>query len=499
MKKSYINSILKTSCIALMLSTTACSDFLDVGPSTAGDANKAIETAADADVIIKGLMGRMANASYYGRNFPLYADAKGGDLTITSQGRGYDYLYVFNHSQNSNNFSSIWTQGYNAIVQVNNLLESIERAKEKGSLDNFDKSTGEALTTRALVHFDLVRLYGQPYNEDKTAWGVTNVTTVLNKDAKETRNTVAENYTQIVKDLQEAEGKLPKTRTNGFINYYANKALQARVFLYMEDYDNALKAAQDVMTSTAYKLYENNEWADSWSKEFGSEAIFELGIYPNEGDAGTGSLGAMYRRRGHGSSNILGYFTASTNFLTKLSSDVDDVRWAVMKEDEMSETSDHPAVRLGSSYKYSGSTKLVGDKGSTNSTAVNFKVIRLSEVYLIAAEAALLKASADKALAAEYLNAIRKRSPNLAAATAATITMEMVMDERSKELHTEGHRFFDMMRWNKTITFDDALGAIATTHREATIDRTNYRTILPIPLSEINANAPIKAQQNPGY
>jgi len=77
--------------------------------------------------------------------------------------------------------------------------------------------------------------------------------------------------------------------------------------------------------------------------------------------------------------------------------------------------------------------------------------------------------------------------------------MDMIANERSKELFTEGHRFFDMMRWNKSITFDDDLGSIPHTHREKTIDRTFYKTLLPIPLGEMDANKVIQSQQNPGY
>ena len=120
-------------------------------------------------------------------------------------------------------------------------------------------------------------------------------------------------------------------------------------------------------------------------------------------------------------------------------------------------------------------------------------------MYLIAAEAAI--GTGNKAKAADYLNAIRKRSPSLAPATAANVSVDMVLDERSKELFGEGHRFFDMMRLNKTITFNDDFiyPFVVITHREKTIDRTFYKTILPIALGELNANEAIRSQQNPGY
>ena len=180
---------------------------------------------------------------------------------------------------------------------------------------------------------------------------------------------------------------------------------------------------------------------------------------------------------------------ASDYFLDRLGQDPDDVRWGVMSYDESSTS------HLGASYKWSGSTTLEGD-GKSTATAVNIKVIRLSEIYLIAAEAAY---HIDKDLAATYLNAIRKRSPNLAPATAATITLDMILDEKSKELFTEGHRYFDMLRLNLPITFNDEFGGITVPHRPKTITRSFEKTILPIPQDEINANPGLEAQQNPGY
>lgn len=494
-----MRNIFLASCIfAATALTSSCNGFLDVKPTNAADKDESITTAADAQVIIRGLMSKMASGSYYGRNFMLYGDVKGGDFTITSQGRGYDYLYVFNHSPQSNSYSGIWSQAYHCIAQINNLITQIQKLKENGSTENFDSYVGQALTARALIYFDLVRLYGEPYNENKNALGVPITLEVLNYDAKPARSTVDQNYTQILKDLKDAEPLLLKTKTDGFLNYYANKAIQARVYLYQEDFQNALVNAEEIIGSNVYNLYSNGNWVGSWGTQFGSESIFELAILPSEGDLGNTSLGAYYRRRGHPNATIAaGYFTASTNFIDLLDEDTEDIRKGIMSHDEVSDT------RLGALYKYSGSTDVStttgkGD-GKGNTTAVNIKVIRLSEVYLIAAEAALRTNTPDRAKAADYLQQIRKRAPNLSPATSANITLDMIADERSKELLGEGHRFFDMMRWNRVIDFDDDLGSVPHTHRDKQIDRTFYKTILPISQDESNANPIIKEQQNPGY
>lgn len=477
--------------VLLLFGFTSCKkEFLDVRPTNSGDPATAINTAADATVLINGLMRKMTDVSYYGRNFVLYGDAKGGDLTVFTQGRGNDAMYTFNHTKTTNSYSSFWEQIYHSILQANNILTNIERLKAAGSTENFNTHKGQALTARALMYFDLVRLYGKPYTQDKSSFGVPNITQPLDPYAQPLRATVEENYTQILKDLKEAEPLLPKTKTNGLPNFYANKAIQARVYLNMANYAEALSAAQAIITSNVYVLYTNAQWVDSWKTQFGTESIFELGIFPNEGDLGNTSLGAYHRRRGHGGGAILGWFQASDYFLNRLKQDPTDVRWGVMSNDESSTT------RLGASYKYSGSTTLSGDGKPSNSTAVNIKVIRLSEIYLIAAEAAF---HTDKTLAATYLNLIRRRSPALVPATAATITIDMILDEKSKELFTEGHRFFDMMRLNRPITFNDEFGSLTIAHRTKTIDRTFQKVILPIPQDEINANPGLQAQQNPGY
>jgi tetratricopeptide (TPR) repeat protein len=474
----------------LLVGFASCKkDFLDVKPTNSGEAETAIQTAADAKVMINGLMSKMTSSDYYGRNFILYGDTKGGDLTIFSQGRGLDALYTFNHSKSSNNYSGFWNQIYHCILQANNIVTSIDRLEAAGTTEDFDNYKGQALTARALMYFDLVRLYGKPYSQDKSSFGVPNITEPLDASAQPLRATVEQNYTQILSDLKEAEPLLSKSKSNGYLNYYGNKAIQARVYLNMENYADALSAAQEIINSNVYKLYSNADWVNSWKTQFGSESIFELGIFPSESDLGSSSLGYYLRRKGHGGGSALGWFMASDYFLDRLNQDPNDVRWGVMSYDESAPT------HLGASYKYSGSTMLEGD-GKSTATAVNIKVIRLSEIYLIAAEAAY---HIDKDLAATYLNEIRKRSPNLAPATGATITMEMIMDERSKELFTEGQRFFDMLRLNLPITFNDEFGGITVSHRPKTIDRTFEKVILPIPQDEINANPGLEAQQNPGY
>ncbi|MFA7136037.1 MAG: RagB/SusD family nutrient uptake outer membrane protein, partial [Bacteroidales bacterium] len=274
-----------------------------------------------------------------------------------------------------------------------------------------------------------------------------------------------------------------------------NMAIQARVYLHMDNFTAALAAAETIINDGVYSLYDNDKWYDSWSNEFGSESIFEIAMNENEGDLGGSSLGYYLLPLGH-ITGASGWFMASDYYLDRLNEDPTDVRWSVMAEDE---TSTDVEPRFGSCMKYVGGHDMKGDKGKASAT--NVKVIRLSEIYLIAAEAALRLPSPNKIKAKDYLNEIRKRAPALEPATEATITLEMIIDEKSKELFTEGNRYWDMMRlgWQIELNDDFIQPAISIPHRDKIIDRTFYKTILPISQDEIDANPPIGEQQNPGY
>jgi hypothetical protein len=480
------------SVLGLML-ITSCEDFLDLKPSNYAASETSITNAADAKVAINGLMRKMTDADYYGRNFIIYGDAKGGDFAIRSQGRGLDYYYSFNHSASSNSGSGFWVQIYHCILQANNIIENIRKIEDDGrgsaALSDYK---AQAMTARAIMYFDLVRLYGKMYNMDKNSFGVPLILEPLDASAQPTRATVDEVYTQILNDLTDAAPLLSKNKVNGYINYYANKAVEARVHLFMDNFTASLAAAEEVITSGKYTLYSNANWIGSWATQFGSESIFELAIYPAEADLTTGSLGYYLLRLGK-VTGAMGWFMASDYWIARMEEDPTDIRWGIMDYDESSNT------RFGSCMKYVGGAAMTGDKSSRS--AVNVKVIRLSEMYLVAAEAALRLPVPDKVKASGYLNEIRKRAPGIAPSTDATVTLDMIIDEKSKEFFAEGLRYFDMLRLNRSIEFNDEFitPAVVITHRDKTIDRTFFKTILPISQAELDANPPIVPQQNSGY
>jgi starch-binding outer membrane protein, SusD/RagB family len=134
----------------LALGLFSCKKTLDVESTNQVDASTSIKTPADAQIMINGIMRSMSSSDYYGRNFLLYGDAKGGDMTIPSQGRGQDGLYTFNHSPSTGSYSGYWSQIYFSLLQVNNLLQNISQLEAAGAT-GYNSYKGQALTLRAII------------------------------------------------------------------------------------------------------------------------------------------------------------------------------------------------------------------------------------------------------------------------------------------------------------------------------------------------------------
>jgi len=119
------------------------------------------------------------------------------------------------------------------------------------------------------------------------------------------------------------------------------------------------------------------------------------------------------------------------------------------------------------------------------------KVLRLSEMYLIAAEASLPGTEAD---ALTYVNYITSRRSAPAIASTGAQLFEDVLAERRRELAFEGDRYMDLMRLKRDVVRSGNYPAAARN-----LPYSNFRRILPIPQTELDANENIRTQQNPGF
>ena len=235
--------------LALAFSITACgNDWLDREPGTGLPEERALtnsESLNNARIgLYNALKGRNSNyVDYYGATFFVYAEMRGEDMQYNSKYGStrapFWYRQEGNKPEEFNYGNSVWRSAFIVIARANRIVEAAangaltDRGTKADSVINLCRD--EAKVLRAMAMFDLTRIYGKPYTQDQGAsWGAPANTSVLDPNAKVKRNTVAECYTQILKDLDEAiQGNLVKTPNTGYVNLWTAKTLRSRVYLTM--------------------------------------------------------------------------------------------------------------------------------------------------------------------------------------------------------------------------------------------------------------------------
>lgn len=506
-----LKSIYKVmGCAILAASLSSCvNDWLDVAPSDGTDADAALTSSSDLAAartgMYKALKGNSSLVDYYGQQFFVYGDVHAGDdyqyNNLGGSNRAsfyYDMNYQtaseFTSSTSSSNVA--WKSPYIVIGRANRIIAAAEggalsdAAEAKATIDQY---AAEAKVLRALAHFDLVRIYGKPYTEDQGAsLGVPLVTEVLESNAKPARSTVAEVYTQVVKDLTEAisSNALATETEPGYVSVWGAKAILSRVYLNMGDYANALSVAEDIIKNSGAVLWTRDQYLKAWdaSTPNESEFLFRLNVAGSTDNNDLNGIGNLQQRDGYKE------MVATKKFVDMLTSDPKDVRNDMF----LPAKAEKEVAVYGTNKVFLN--KLRGQGGNLRNVTI-VPIIRLSEVYLTAAECAFR--NNDKTKAVEYLNdLVKNRTTTVASlATVDNITRERILIERRKELIGEGQRYFDALRNNETITrytSEADKGWHKTLSKDAqSFNRDYFKAIAAIPQAEINANPNIK--QNTGY
>lgn len=468
--------------------SSCAEDWLDVDPTTAVDSEKAIYDLKTAQIALNGAYRIAASHSYYGDNYLYYGDCRGEDVQARiSKGPGgrVSPYYEFNViPTDALNIERVWNQPYSVIHQLNSLIEKIDNGKvETTETATLATIKAEALALRGLALYDLTAFFGMPYTFDQgQSPGVPiEIKTELPSHAP-ARNTVAECYQQVITDMTTALPDLSTAKKDGFINAWSVKALLSRIYLNMGDNENALKYAQDVIDNgSMYKLYTHEEYPTIWGKDFSSESLFEFYYTMTEPAGGTGGEGApmVYADNTKGWNNLV----LTKAYLDLLGEDSLDVRHsltriAISADDNLPAGAESARKYL---IKYPGKT---GDAETGNPQDNNICVIRLSEVYLNASEAAF---KLGKPEALTYLNAIVSRANPEKSVSEGEVSIDRILKERRKELVGEGRVFFDYLRNNITISHKGGWH-LPTASSAAEIKPTDPRVILPIPQTEVDAN-----------
>ncbi len=466
-----------------LLGFSSCEKLLDKEPTDKLSLEDLFKDVQGAKTALAGAYKALLDESHYGKNTMVYPEILAGNIKFSKNTnlRLEDVYEVLVDAQNSS-MNATYSSLYSELNNINNVIKYTPDAA--GSANDKAKIVAEAKVIRALIHFDLVRIFARPFNytSNGSHLGITVLLQPqLYSDPSPHRATVAETYHAIVKDLTEAMatfddtnvGMLSSGTKQNYFTKTSTKALLAKVYLYQNNWDLAFSLSDEIIKNNQYTLLTNANYVASWTGRVpSSESIFELAIETNFAGGG---LGVYYE-----STNLSSYrMYAATLDLTGLYSATD-----VRGVDKMFNRQAVDATNYLFTKKYQGGFSL----------ATPVKVLRLSELHLIRAEAAVEKANPDFTVANADLNLIRKRG-DASANTLNLATKEAVIDavllERRKELAFEGNLLFDLMRKKKDIARADVTPVVKNLLTD------DDRLIMPLPANTVNANRNMK--QNLGY
>src|SRR5688572_3965038 len=444
--------------------------FIELNPPTSLTPSQALGTEADLLVALRGAYAGLRGVDFYGRTIPVLGDIM-ADNSYQHSLNTNRYTFYNNYTFNTTdgNALGIWNSGYSVILRANNIINA-----SVGTSVNIDQYKGEAYAVRALAYFTMVRYFARPYTDNPAGLGIP-ITTTYNPDAKPPRSTIAEVYTLILDDLNKAYTLMTKFTNSSQFSKYAAKALQAKVYLTMGDKANAKTAALDVINNGGFTpLTAANHaayWANGAIRTDKLETLFEVSSDAVANLAFDG-LSYIYSQAGN-----YGDLVVSDDFYPMFAAA--DVRKALYPV--VPRPANPPGASIPTINKF---PVITGDVSDT-------KVLRLSEMYLIAAEASLPASETD---ALTYINFITTRRSAPAIASTGAALFEDVLTERRRELAFEGDRYMDLMRLKR-----DVVRSVNYPAAARNIPYSNFRRILPIPQTELDANENIRGQQNPGF
>ncbi len=505
MKRIQISLLL----LALAGLLVTCRDLLDVAPNDRIDLDSFYASPADAEAALIGAYNYTFRSDLLS-NIIFYSNRSSDDLTSPLEGRQSDPL-MFRPALNSGSGepAGLWRASYEALATINLLLERAPAINENlfnnanpgsGTAQVNRKAAllGEAHFLRAFIYYHLVQFFGD-----------VPLITEFPKSSRPEDNRVprtpkAQVMQQVMDDLDFATENLPWNHNNlgvldadqliqskGRATKGAALLLRARIHQQNREWQKAIDLCREIIGSGQFRLVER--WVTIFDAGNGSqntsESILEVQTRTGPGEFNNTGGYAWFHQDGR---PRRGATLEAYNLFEGTAAEPLDVR----KVFSMSQRTDNPdqiyAVKYANSFPW-----------WAPEDPFNFVPMRLTECYLIIAEALNeLGFPNDEAMA--YINLIRERSKDLNFTTGPIPGVEpfsfadirsqaefrqKIREERRRELMFEGHRFFDLMRYDAMDNGDRTMKALGLTSPE--------KLMFPIPESEL-VNNPLLTQ-NPGY
>ncbi len=428
--------------------------------------------------------------------------------------------------------ATIWGGLYGAIGSVNYFLPraqailDAEPATEDEALSKADRTDinrylGEAYFGRAYFYYWLLDHYCPAYtpaNADQLLGLplVSDYDPTADKATYPSRSSLRDTYAFINADLDkaytllkafeqsDAEDANSGLRQNApYLSSYVVRALQARVALLQGDNTHAVQYAKEVISSGIWSLSNRytlinrtNTYNDIWTNDQGTELIFRP--VSSAGELGISSTGSGWISTNQYSADYI----PTEAVISNLYPEGDTRKSCFLSSRDL--LGDGVYVKNVQCFnKYPGNPELI----QSNPNLMNMaKPFRLSEMYLIVAEASQL--AGNEKDANEYLNAIRNKRISSWKTTDYTGTelRDQIRLERDRELIGEGFRMSDLRRWGLGFSRSGSYPSnpsveniIVRAGTTVQYQPNDYRYTWPIPSSEIQVNPQLTGQQNPGY
>jgi len=457
---------------------TACKKWLDVKPKTQVDGEDLYQRESGFKDVLTGAYVNMASGDMYGREMTWgFVDAVGYVYPNTNSYytniRNNDYA----NTQVEPIITTMWSKTYNSIANLNSLISHLQTADQKMFRpDNYNVILGEALGLRAFLHFDMLRLFAPSYKSNSGAAAIPYVTTYSHDLTP--ISTVSAIIDSVLSDLGKAAALLQQSDPiktgraitanidDGYLlnrpyhmNYYAVKSVMARVYLYKADLANAAAAADEVINAQQFPWTKVDAIATltdaQRDRSFSTEQVLVMDV-PRLSDLGIGRL--VENPDNSTGSFALYYLTKDINSLYSFAND-----WRKLY---------FWSAERSSTYADRYNTKMRQPDGIPVALSRRVPLIRIPELYLISAEAAL---NTDVEKARTRINDLRAHrgfeTLIPAGTAAATLRGELQLEYR-REFVCEGILFYYYKR----------LDADKMDFGPAGFDKKKY--VIPIPVDE---------------
>lgn len=476
-----------------ILGLTSCDDDLSALPTQYKVDGNVVVDAKSAEVLLNGMYYEYAMADYdYYDNmstscftyFSILPSNMAGAITYYQgpymlETHGYAYYTTY--------ASYIWTPIFSTMNAANCVIDQVGAADESWFEDGRKQEIlGEAYAMRALTLYDQLRIFGYSWDTTSPYGCIIRTQPSATSNQAVGRSSVADSYDQILSDLEYAIENAPDENEHYYITKWFAKGLKARVLMLRGesgDYAAAAELANEVINSGKFSLEDN--YTDIFFQKGNSSDEVIFGVEPYENQCN------VYEA-------LIYYYSAqwlpSDNFAAIMAGDPrESTTFAQTTTMVINWNEDYTYYTLSYELKSSMSKFIDPDVNEANTIEETVYNMRLSEMYLIRAEA-LVRSGGSYSEARELLKEVLYRAGYEDVSFVDEATTE---DALLREIFNENMRNF-VMESGRELDIMLRFGDIALEFNPEYADP--QYNVFPLPTTEFEYNSALTAaDQNPGW